>query len=282
MPGLVANPSGTLVDRALTYLATGPADSLAIAREVLGLPTATRAIADRVAVALLGAHPEVRRLVDARWSLSRDDAGSPKIETCTFAVVDVETTGSGAAGRDRIIEIAVAVLSRGRVELVFESLVNPGRPVARYVRQLTGITDEMVRDQPRFAEIADALVAALAGHVFVAHNMRFDWAFVSGELRDATDLVLAGPRLCTVQLARRLVTGLKSRGLDSLARYFGVEIAARHRAGGDAVATARILQRLLDLAAERGAVTLDDFGALGRRRRRRKKRGAMPQPMDET
>lgn len=282
MPGIVANPSGTLVDRALTYLATGPADSLAIAREVLGLPTATPAIADRVAVALLGAHPAVRRLVDTRWSLSRDSAGSPAIESCTFAVVDVETTGSRAGGRDRIIEIAVAVLARGRVDLVFDALVNPGRPIARYVHHLTGITDEMVRSQPRFAEIAGRLVAALAGRVFVAHNMRFDWAFVSSELRDATDRVLEGPRLCTVQLARRLVTGLKSRGLDNLARYFGIENTARHRAGGDAVATARILQCLLDLAAERGARTLDDLTALGRRRRRkRKKRSAMAHPIEE-
>jgi DNA polymerase-3 subunit epsilon len=96
------------------------------------------------------------------------------------------------------------------------------------------------------------------------------------EIRRARDLRLDGPRVCTVRLARRLVPEVKHRGLDTLSRYFGIEIDPRHRAGPDARGTARILLRLLERAAEQGAVTLDDLGRVGKlptgRRRRRSAR----------
>jgi DNA polymerase-3 subunit epsilon len=117
----------------------------------------------------------------------------------------------------------------------------------------------MVRDMPTFGEVADDVLNALAGRVFVAHNVQFDWRFLEVEVRRARDLRLDGPRVCTVKLARRLLPGLKHRGLDSVSRYFGVEIESRHRAGGDALATARILGRLLELAAEQGAQSLEDL-----------------------
>jgi DNA polymerase-3 subunit epsilon len=206
--------------------------------------------------------------------------GSPELGQCAFAVVDVETTGSRASGGDRIIEIAVVAVIGGTAELAYHSLVDPGRPLPVVTTSLTRITSDMVRGQPAFADIADDVIASLAGRVFVAHNVRFDWRFVGWELRAARDLVLDGPRLCTVELARRLVPGLRSRGLDSLTAYFGVEIAQRHRAADDALATARILLRLLDLARERGAETLDDLRRLTKKKRRRK-RSALPRSMDE-
>ena len=93
------------------------------------------------------------------------------------------------------------------------------------------------------------MVEALAGRVFVAHNARFDWNFVSAEVRRARDLALDGPRLCTVRLARRLVKGIRSCGLDSLTHWFGFANAARHRAAGDALVTAELLERLLGAGA---------------------------------
>jgi DNA polymerase-3 subunit epsilon len=279
---LTARPDGTLVDRAIGYLDGGPADSLAIARDVLGLRAATHAIADRLAVALLGAHPRVRRLPDRRWDLVAFAAGSPALDACTFAVVDVETTGTRPRGGDRVIEIAIATVSGSRVELAFESLIDPEQPIPPFARSLTRITDDMVSGQPVFGEIAEDVVAALAGRVFVAHNVRFDWGFVVAEVHRTLDLALDGPRVCTVTLARRLVTGLRSRALDSLAAYFGVEIPARHRAAGDALATAEILMRLLELARDRGARTLDDLRLLDRRRRHgRSRRSRLPGPVEE-
>lgn len=277
--GLEAAPRGTLVDRVLRHLGDGPAGSLTLAREVLGLERASRAVAERVLVALLGGHPRVGRLGDGRWMLAARPEAAPRLDGVTYAVVDVETTGSRAGRGDRITEIAVVTLTDGEIATAFETLVNPGRPIPPAVTTVTRITAAMVRDQPRFEEVADEVVAALAGRVFVGHNVRFDWHFVSAEVGRARDLALDGPRVCTRLLARRLIPGLRSRSLDSVAAYFGVEITARHRAGGDARATARILRRLLALAADQGAVTLDDLALLSRRRRRH--RSALPTPMSE-
>lgn len=280
--GVRVTPQGTLVDRTLRFLRDGASDSMTLARDVLGIRKATKAVADRVAVALLGSDPRVRRLHDGRWSLTRDEPGAVRLGACAFAVVDVETTGTSPGRGDRVLEIAVVVLADGKIDVAIDTLVNPERPIPRFVSRLTRITDEMVRGVPTFDGVADDVLGSLAGRVFVAHNMRFDWAFLSREVRRTRDLALDGPRICTVQLARRLVPQLRSRNLDSLATYFGVEIAARHRAGGDAVATARILERLLGLAEERGVTTLADLRELGRPRpRRRKKRTAMPTSMKE-
>jgi DNA polymerase III subunit epsilon len=116
-----------------------------------------------------------------------------------------------------------------------------------------------VRGAPRFEEIADAVLASLAGTVFVAHSVRFDWGFVAAELERARGLLLQGPRICTVRLARRLLPPLDALNLDSVAEFLGITIEGRHRATGDAVATARILSRMLGIAQARGAVTLQDL-----------------------
>jgi len=281
--GLATHPAGTLAERAVALLGTGPIASDRIASEVMGLFRATPIIAERLAVALLGADPRVSRLRDGRWVLMARSAGSPALSDCTFAVVDVETTGSRPSGGDRITEIAVVALSRGVSELVYQSLINPERAIPSPVTAVTRITDDMVRGAPTFPEVVEQVLAALAGRVFVAHNIGFDWRFVCNEVRRARGLMLDGPALCTVRLARKLVAGLKSRSLDSLAAYYGIEIRERHRAGPDAMGTARVLVRLLDAAGERGVETLEQLAALVRERRRRgkRKRSAMPRSMDE-
>jgi hypothetical protein len=88
-----SHPSGTLAERALTLMGAGPVDAAVLAREVLGLPMAPTAVAERLAVALLGADPRVRQQTDGRWALVAAAQGSPLLEECAFAVVDVETTG---------------------------------------------------------------------------------------------------------------------------------------------------------------------------------------------
>ena len=276
---IIAHPEGTLVDRALAYLAPSPGDSTALACHVLGIPNASPVIAERLAVALLGADPRITRLDDGRWMVVPAGATSPSLEACTFAVVDVETTGGRPSRGDRIVEVAVVVVRAGVIEPVFEALVNPGRGIPPFVASLTGITESTVTDQPGFADIADEVLAALGGRVFVAHNARFDWTFLSAELKRTRDRILSGPRVCTVRLARRLIPELKSRGLDHVTQYFGISIARRHRAGGDAVATAEVLLKLLDLARESGAQTLDDLARVTRRVPKR--RTAMPTQADD-
>jgi DNA polymerase III subunit epsilon len=276
--GTSAYPDSTLLERVLIQLRSGPRAPSTLCHDILGLFGAPAAICDRVAYALLGADPRVRLLEDGRWAMVPEAQGSPLLDDCAFAVVDVETTGARAGSGDRITEVAVAVVHAGRREIVFESLVNPERPIPRAVCAITNITDEMVRHAPRFAELAERLLAVLAGRIFVAHNARFDWNFLSAELRRSRDLTLGGTRLCTVRLARRLVRGVRSCGLDNLCRFFGFHNKARHRAGGDALVTAELLHRLLLLAREEGARTLQDLATIESRRarRRRRKRQAMP------
>jgi DNA polymerase-3 subunit epsilon len=168
------------------------------------------------------------------------------------------------------------VVRSGKIAEVYETLVNPERSIPSFVTALTRITWDMVQCAPRFRDIAPTVARALDGRYFVAHNAAFDWRFVSAELERASRAALSGVRLCTVRLARVLLPQLRRRSLDSLAYYFGVEITARHRAAGDAVATAHILLRLLGEAESRGCTTFEDVHALVRpvaTRRRRRRRG---------
>jgi DNA polymerase-3 subunit epsilon len=227
-------------------------------RDVLGIAQANRHTADRIAAALLGPDPRFTRTTDGRWTLVTSVASSPALDSCRFAVVDVETTGTRARRGDRIIEIAVVI--QGQV--AFHTLVNAGLPIPPFVASLTGITDALVERAPRFDAVVDGLLDALRGCVFVAHNARFDWAFLSAEVERARGLVLQGPRVCTMRLARRLLPDLPRRNLDTVAQHFDITIEGRHRAVGDAVAAAGVLHRLVGVAKERGAVTLADLQSM--------------------
>jgi DNA polymerase-3 subunit epsilon len=230
---------------------------LAIVRDVLGIVQANRHTADRIAQTLLAADPRFGRTADGRWMLTAvAPTASPTLDSCRFAIVDVETTGVRAFRGDRIIEIAVVMLDG---TIAFHSLVNPGIPVPMFVQGLTGIAPHMVHRAPPFEGIVDDLLRVFEGCVFVAHNARFDWAFVSTEIERARGLLLQGPRVCTVRLARKLLPDLPRRNLDAVSFHFGIEIEGRHRAVGDAVAAAKCLRRLLRLAKEEGAVCLADL-----------------------
>ena len=262
----------TLSARAAQRLAHGPLDATTLMREVCQVARLQSDAAERMALALLSSHDEFVQLPSGHWSLrGSEGAGaaqrdltdgteqavsvherSPSLTNIAFAVVDVETTGTRAANGDRITEIAIAQVHDGAVCEVYTQLVNPERPIPSYITELTQITWAMVRDQPVFRHIAPDVSSRLAGHVFAAHNAAFDWRFVSEELARGTGQQLAGPRLCTVRLARVLLPQLSRRSLDHVTHYFGVEIGARHRAAGDAVATAEVLIRMLRVAQDQG------------------------------
>jgi DNA polymerase-3 subunit epsilon len=176
-----------------------------------------------------------------------------------FAVVDVETTGGAAWRGHRIIDISIVEVQGGRIVDEYQTQVNPGSAIPPVIVSLTGITTKMVSVAPYFDHVADEIGERLTGRVFVAHNASFDWSFVSAELLRASGDAPDVPKLCTVRMCRRLVPELRRRNLDVVTRHFGVEIHERHRAYGDALATARVLLRLLDEAAGRG---IDDLATL--------------------
>ncbi|PYO95646.1 MAG: hypothetical protein DMD60_12885 [Gemmatimonadetes bacterium] len=196
------------------------------------------------------------------------------LEHSRFAVVDVETTGTRAQQGGRILELAVAILEGGTVHLAFAALLDPGIPIPPWVARLTGITDSLVAGRPRFADVVARLGHALEAGVFVAHNAHFDWRFLEAECLAAGVPTPRGKPLCTVRLTRRLVPELRHRGLDHVAAFFGIENLARHRAFGDALATAHVLRALLERARERGVETLEQLVDLHDRPRHKNVRNA--------
>ena len=127
----------------------------------------------------------------------------------------------------------------------------------------------MVSSEPFFDHIAGDVLERLEGRIFVAHTMRFDWSFVSRQLAEAIGEIPDVERICTVQMARRLVPRLRRRNLDAVTRHFGIDVEDRHRAHGDALATARVLIRLLDEASRQGLSDLHSLRAFLRKRGRR-------------
>ena len=204
---------------------------------------------------------------------------------CRFVVVDVETTGVSALGGDRVTEVAAVVVEDGRIDDAFQSLVNPGRPIPSRITALTGISNEMVAGAPAFRDIADALALTLAERTFVAHNATFDWSFLSMEFeRVARPAALIGTPVCTVRLARRVLAHLPRRNLDSVAWHYGVTIDGRHRALGDARATAQVLLALLRDAERRDIHTLtalQDWIA-SRTGAAKQRRSALPRWVDDS
>jgi DNA polymerase-3 subunit epsilon len=294
MSGLtLGNPNTPLTDRAAAFLAAGPAEAAALIAHVCQIPVVPRNLAEHMAAALFAGHKRFSRDADGRWRV-RESAPvswpirvSRELEKESFVVVDVETTGSRAYHGDRITEVAAVLVSDGVATTVFETLVNPERPIPPAIVAISNITWEMVRRAPRFAEVCDQLLGALEGNVFVAHNANFDWRFLSAEIERATRRPLVGRRLCTVRMARQLVPQLTRRNLDSIASFYGITITRRHRAGGDAVATAQVLSRLLEAAHDRGCTTLDDLDHLlamrtGRRKRKRRPSSMPRAAMDDS
>jgi DNA polymerase III epsilon subunit family exonuclease len=267
---------GSLVERAVVALRDAPRSTQWLAGEVLGL-SGNPGAAARAVFALLGKDP--RFLVDpgGTWRLDPElPPPGPPLRSLDFAVVDVETTGGGFAKGHRITEIAVVPVVGGVVERPFSTLVHPGRSIPWRIQSLTGITDAMVASAPSFDAVAEALFDALDGRVFTAHNVSFDWGFVEGQLLEARGDAPRGPRLCTVKMGRALAPGLGSYALDSLARHFRVGIEARHRALGDALATARVLVHLLDAAEREGATDLAALERILAERGGRRGRGPRP------
>ena len=257
----------TLIHRAASVLEKGPMHTVALAHEALGL-TGNPGAAAAAVFTLLG--PDSRFQVDSEgvWSMPGPRPGTPLSELC-YAVVDVETTGGSYGRGHRMTEIAIYEVRCGVVKDEYRSLVNPGRTIPRHIAALTGISNDMVSSAPFFDHIAANVLERLEGRIFVAHNARFDWGWVSRQLAEAVGEVPDVERLCTVQMARRLIPRLRRRNLDAITRHFGIDVADRHRAHGDALATARVLIRLLDEASRQGLSDLHALRSYLRKRGRR-------------
>jgi DNA polymerase III subunit epsilon len=160
-----------------------------------------------------------------------------------YAIVDIETTG-GYAANNAITEVAIVLHDGIREVKRYETLVNPQMTIPRYVQALTGIHDGMVADAPSFRDIAPFVYEHLKDAIFVAHNVNFDYSFLKHQLK-ACDLDLDSKKLCTVRLSRKTFPGAPGYGLGKICEYLGISNSNRHRAGGDADATVRLFEMIL-------------------------------------
>ncbi len=314
--GVYTEPEDTLLTtRALNYLSSGPADVVDLIGYICALPGAPRIVAEHMAHAMFAGRPQFARTTDGKWMLTpsvpvqkdvrgrragrgRREGGSgdaeiastempasalgaaDRLQSLSYVVVDTETTGGSLWFGDRITEVAAVVVRNGQITNVYETLVNPERSIPPFITALTNITWDMVRDAPTFDRVAPDLLRVLEGNIFVAHNANFDWRFLTTEISRATGHQLRGRKLCTVKIARKVLPQLSRRSLDHIARYYGVEIRNRHRAGGDAIATAKCLVRMLNDLSNRGCETWSDLQELlrmgGGRKKRKRRPPAMP------
>ncbi len=160
-----------------------------------------------------------------------------------LAIIDLETTGMTATS-DRITEVGIVTVVEGKVREEWSTLVHPECSIPAEIQALTGITDAMVRDAPRFRDIAHEVHRRLSGHLFVAHNARFDYGFIKSAFR-RLDMPFTADVLCTVRLSRRLYPEHKSHALDALRARHHLSSEGRHRALGDARAAWQFIEAAL-------------------------------------
>jgi DNA polymerase III subunit epsilon len=167
-----------------------------------------------------------------------------------FAIIDIETCGGKFEFRKgRITEICILKHDGLSVIERFTSLVNPECNISSYFTGLTGITNAMVANAPCFHEIAPKILEMTEGCIFVAHNVGFDYGFIKEEF-NSLGYKYKRDTLCTVRLSRKLIPGRISYSLGHLCASLGIEIFGRHRAEGDAEATAILFDLLIQLKGQ--------------------------------
>jgi DNA polymerase III epsilon subunit family exonuclease len=239
-----------------------------VADSILRVSNATEDLAAALVTDLIQNDPRFS-VEENHLTIIENDNEHQSLNEIDFVVLDVEAM-SGRAIPTRMIEIGACRVARGEIREEFETLVNPELPLPRFISALTGITDEMLGAAPKFEDVADRWLTFAGDSILVAHNSNFDLNLLNYEIAR----VFPGSRmrnadLCTVQLARRVAPAIENHNLDSLADYFGIEIKQRHRAGGDARATAQVLLRLLDELDLSGVRTLSEARNFDLRKRGR-------------
>lgn len=167
-----------------------------------------------------------------------------------YAVIDIETTG-GSPRSEKVTEIAIYIFNGKQIVDEFVTLINPEKPIPYFISSLTGITNEMVADAPRFYEIAKRIVEMTENKIFVAHNVTFDYKFIRSEFK-SLGFNFVRNNLCTLQLSRKLFPGHRSYSLGNICKDFDITIENRHRAAGDAFATVKLLEILIRKCGDEG------------------------------
>lgn len=166
-----------------------------------------------------------------------------------YAIIDIETTGQSAAN-GKITEVAIFVHDGLEVIDSFSSLINPECYIPDYIANLTGINNEMVRNAPKFYEVARRIVEMTQDRIFVAHNVSFDYRFIQEEFK-RLGYDYQRKTMCTVRMGRKFLPGHRSYSLGNICDELGISINGRHRAAGDALATVMLFEILLKKKAQK-------------------------------
>jgi DNA polymerase III epsilon subunit family exonuclease len=250
-PNLISE--SLLIKETLQYLkaAGGRASAVRIVDRVMKIRKVEPTLAVSLIADLIDRDPRLVLDGDTVQFLG-DERHQFELQDTDFVVLDLETTGAKAPP-SRVIEIGAYRVRDGEIHDAFHTLVDPQTPIPRFVGMLTGISDEMVRKAPKFAEVADELMKFIGTSVIVAHNSQFDMGFLNYEIAKVYgEYRLSNQSLCTVQLARGVIDGIDNHKLKTVANYYSVELINHHRAAEDALATAHILIRLLKELKELG------------------------------
>ena len=170
-----------------------------------------------------------------------------------YAILDIETTG-GKYDEEGITEIAIYQFDGHTITDQFISLINPERPIQDYVTKLTGINNKMLRNAPKFYEIAKRIVEITEGCIIVGHNAAFDYRILQTEFR-RLGYEYIKTTLCTVELSQQLIPDKESYSLGKLVRSLGIPMSERHRASGDAMATLNLFKYLLEKDTKKSIIT---------------------------
>ncbi len=229
----------------------GRAEALEVASHALNISN----LNDELAISLINSfiRHDARISIEGGEVLFEERFSSKRgLKDSSYVVLDLETTGAKAPPC-RITEIGAFKIKNGEITDEYHSLINPKTPIPEFITQLTGISDDMVKDAPLFEDVAKTFLDFVDDSVVVAHNAQFDLKFVNHEIGlIESEHKLGNPHLCTVQISRRLVEGVENHRLNTLARHFSVPLVNHHRAKDDAWATAKIFVNLLDMLLEKG------------------------------
>ena len=267
------HPSGNLISDSLLINLTidflhsvgGSASAVSVVDYIMNISKPEPNLARLLVSDLVGRDPRLAIDADTVAFVGHDHDAIDLSQT-GYVVFDLETTGAKTPPC-RITEIGAYRVNNGEIVAEFHTLVNPEMPIPFFISMLTGITDAMVVNAPKFSEVVDAFLAFIGDSVLVAHNAGFDMRFLNHEVgRIYEDYRLGNPSLCTVQLSRNLLPDIDNHRLKTVAEYFSVELVNHHRANADALATAKIFVRLLDDLRTRGVRDLGSARAFSSKR----------------
>ncbi len=251
----------------LLKLNQGMASAVTIVDRVMNIDSAPPELAKVLVSDIIAGDPrfilndEVLELIDTKGF-------DRKLNDTEFVIFDLETTGSNAPPC-RITEIGAYKVSGRKIIDEYQTLVNPETPIPAFITGLTNITDSMVKDAPKFAELAEEFIEFIGNSILVAHNAVFDMRFLNYEIGLVyPNSRVANSNLCTVKMSRKLIQGIENHKLATVANYYSIDLTNHHRAAADAFATAKIFINFLELLEEKEIYDLKGVNELIKRRKR--------------